>query len=136
MMTRQDIEALLRLLAEWEREELELSMQERQRRYRRGGCTRTTASVGSLVTSNCGFTDEGFQVIHAFPLGLSIFPWCHRARIPPETEPLSPGLTLRIGILITVRGGLFTLIFLVVPRHAGFDLIQIGVLTIHDHFAE
>ena len=36
-MTRQEIEALLRLLAEWEREELELVIQERREAEREGG---------------------------------------------------------------------------------------------------
>ena len=35
-MTRQEIEALLRLLAEWEREELELIMRERREAERQG----------------------------------------------------------------------------------------------------
>ena len=36
-MTRQEIEALLKLLAEWEREELELIMRERREAEREGG---------------------------------------------------------------------------------------------------
>jgi hypothetical protein len=35
-MTREEVESLLRLLAEWEREELELVMQERREAERQG----------------------------------------------------------------------------------------------------
>ena len=57
-MTRQEIEALLKMLAEMEREELVLLMQERPKMIRRGGCTNNQTphawrgfSSNSILTS-------------------------------------------------------------------------------------
>jgi len=49
---------------------------------------------------------------------------------------MSTGLKLRIGILHAVRRRLLSLILLVMPRHAGLDLLQVGVLAVHQDYAE
>jgi len=54
----------------------------------------------------------------------------------PETDLLPPGLKLRIGILNAIGRGLLPLVLFVVPRHAGLDLLQFGVLAVHQDYAQ
>ena len=54
----------------------------------------------------------------------------------PETDLLPSGLKLGVGILHAVRRGLLSLIPLVVPRHAGLDLLQVDVLAVHQDDAQ
>jgi hypothetical protein len=54
----------------------------------------------------------------------------------PQTDLVSPGHKLRIGILDAVRRGLLPLVLLVVSRHAVLDLFQVNVLAVHYDYAE
>ena len=54
----------------------------------------------------------------------------------PESDPVPPGLELRIGILHTVRRRLLSLILLVVPRRASPDLLQVDVFAVQSDFVQ
>jgi len=59
-----------------------------------------------------------------------------RCRICPKPNPLLPCLTLGLGILLSIRGGLFILILLVVPGHPSTKLIKIGILPVYHDLAD
>jgi hypothetical protein len=60
----------------------------------------------------------------------------HRLRIAPETAPLCPSRLLGASIGHPVLRGLLALIALVMPSHAGLDLIEAGIRPVHEHLAE
>ena len=63
-------------------------------------------------------------------------PWWERMWISPQSQILSSCLTLGVGISNPICGGLLSLIFFVMPGHAGADLFKIDVIAVEQHLAQ